>query len=541
MNNRLKSPAVWLPLAMAASLVGGMWIGSSFFGRSDSDEGLGKLGKVIELIKNNYVDEIDTDSLVEMSLADIISGLDPHSVYIPKSDLQSVNEELEGSFSGIGISFNLIGDTINVLEVISGGPSEKVGLQAGDRIVTINDSVVAGKGWSDVKVRSSLRGENGTVVKVGIRRATSPDLIPFEITRGDIPVTSIDASYMIGEDIGYVKVNKFGASTYKEFFTSLVDLKFKGAKSYIIDLRGNTGGFMENAVMMVNEFLPADLPIVSMKGEHTPEQPPLGSDGRGNFQEDRVVVLLDEYSASASEIFAGAIQDNDRGLIIGRRSFGKGLVQNQIPLADSSAVRLTVARYYTPSGRCIQKNYAPGSDYERDILNRFEHGEFFNADSIRQNTSLAFSTLNGRTVYGGGGIMPDIFVPNDTTGITTYYLNVMNRGLLNKFTFEYADHNRERLKGAKTSEELVALLPDDDSLLQEFVEYARRNGVAPRWYYINISHDLLVNSLKAMISRNLLGVPGYFEVWNQSDPTVLRAVSALRGDETAFPIMPARD
>lgn len=536
MDKRLKSPAVWMPLAIAAALVGGMWIGKTFFSYNGSWNSRTKLDAVMTLIERNYVDEIDTDSLIEQSFQDIIAGLDPHSVYIPASDLKSVNEELEGSFSGIGITFNMMGDTINVLEVLSGGPAEKVGLLPGDRIVSINDTVASGRKWTDRKVMSSLRGPKDTVVRLGIKRSTSNDLLPFEVTRGDIPVTSVDASYMIADGTGYVKINKFGSQTYGEFLNSMIDLASDGARRFIIDLRGNGGGFMEPAVLMANEFLEGDLPIVSMKGVHYPDKAPIGSDGSGAFRDAQVVVLLDEVSASASEIFAGAVQDNDRGLIIGRRSFGKGLVQNQLQLPDSSAVRLTVARYYTPSGRCIQKPYTSDADYERDLLTRYEHGEFYNADSIKFNQDLRFSTLHGRPVYGGGGIMPDLFVPNDTLGLTTYYLNVINRGLIQKYTFDYTDRNRERLSKSKDATEMLPMLPDDDSLLQDFVSYAARAGVSPRWYYINLSRDLLVNSLKAMIARNIHGVRGYYEVYNESDPTVLAAIEALNQGKAAFPI-----
>ncbi|MDE6117204.1 MAG: S41 family peptidase [Duncaniella sp.] len=537
MNNRLKNTSVWVPLALAVALVGGMWIGKSFLNNSGKWDSKAKLETIMRIIENNYVDDIDSDSLLEASFPGLLSRLDPHSVYIPARDLRGVNEELEGSFSGIGISFNLLNDTINVLEVISGGPSEKVGLLPGDRIVTINDSIVAGMGWSDVKVRSSLRGEKGTVVKLGIKRPTSKNILEFEVTRGDIPVTSIDAAYLIRPGVGYVKINKFGASTYSEFLNSMVSLIADGAEKFIIDLRGNGGGFMEPAVLMANEFLPGGSPIVSMKGKTTRDTSPTLSDGSGTFRDLELVVLLDEISASASEIFAGAIQDNDRGLVIGRRSFGKGLVQNQMELPDSSAIRLTIARYYTPSGRCIQKTYAPGTDYDRDIINRYEHGEFYNVDSIKLNKDLAFTTLHGRTVYGGGGIMPDLFVPNDTTGVTSYYLNVLNAGLIQKYTFDYTDRNRQRLSSGKTTDELLSMLPDDDTLLQDFVSYSQKAGIAPRWYYINISRDLIVNSLKAMIARNVLGVQGYFEVYNETDPTVMTAVEAFSTGKTAFPIV----
>lgn len=541
MNNRLKKPDVWMPLALALALVGGMWIGKTFFNNYHGWDSRAKLDTILELIDENYVDDIDTDSILEASLSGIMSHLDPHSVYIPASDLQSVNEELEGSFSGIGISFNMLGDTINVLEVISGGPSEKAGILPGDRIVTINDSLVAGQKWSNSKVMSNLRGPKGSIVHLGIKRPTAKKLLPYDVKRDDIPVTSIDASYFIDNGIGYIKINKFGATTYSEFLTSMVTLMADGAEKFIIDLRGNGGGFMDHAVLMANEFLPSGSPIVAIKGKNRSRDNATMSDGSGSFKDKEIVVLIDEISASASEIFAGAMQDNDRGLIVGRRSFGKGLVQNQLELPDSSALRLTIARYYTPSGRCIQKTYAPGVDYERELLNRFEHGELYSADSIKQDKSLEFTTLHGRKVYGGGGITPDIFVPNDSSGITSYYINVINAGLIQKFTFDYTDTNRAALSKSKNGHELLALLPDDDTLLQNFVNYAQRNGVAPRWYYINLSRDLLVNSLKAMIARNIHGVQGYYEVFNDTDTTVISALEALKSGRSAFPITDSRN
>lgn len=527
-----------MPLALAVALVAGMWIGKSFLNTRIGWDSRSKLDTILDLITDNYVDEVDTDSLLEVTFPQLLSHLDPHSVYIPAKDLQSVNEELEGSFSGIGISFNMMGDTINVLEIISGGPAERVGLLPGDRIVTIDDSIVAGQNWSNNKVMKHLRGPKGTVVRLGVKRTTSDKLLPYEVTRNDIPVTSIDAAYFIDDETGLVKINKFGATTFSEFLTQMIMLKSQGAKRFIVDLRGNGGGFMDHAVLMANEFLPAGSPIVSMKGEHTKRGGITVADGSGSLKDAEVVVLLDEISASASEIFAGAIQDNDRGLIVGRRSFGKGLVQNQLALPDSSAIRLTIARYYTPSGRCIQKTYAPGVDYERELLNRYEHGELYSADSIHQDESLAYETLHGRTVYGGGGITPDIFVANDTTGITSWYINVVNAGLIQKYTFDFTDHARERLAKSSDGIDLVEnYLPDDDSLLSDFVTYAyKEGGISPRWYYINLSRDLLVNQLKALIARNIHGVQGYYEVWNLTDPTVEAALNALRDGLAAFPI-----
>lgn len=536
MNNRLKKTSVWMPLVIALSVVVGMWLGNTFFNNSAKWSSRSKLDNILKSVDNFYVDDIDTDSLLEVSFSDLLSHLDPHSVYIPASDLQTVNEELGGSFSGIGISFNLLNDTINVLEVISGGPSEKAGLLAGDRIVAINDTVVAGQNWSDVKVMSSLRGLKGSSVKLTVKRHTSKKMLDFDVVRGDIPLNSVDAAYMIRPTIGFIKITKFSATTYSEFLTSMINLVSKGATQFIIDLRGNGGGFMDPAVLIANEFLPAGSPIVSMRGKSTPDTTPTLSDGSGSFNSNELIILIDETSASASEILSGAIQDNDRGLVIGRRSFGKGLVQNQMMLPDSSAIRLTIARYYTPSGRCIQKDYSHGKDYNRDIVNRYEHGEFYNADSIKLDKSIAYETLNGRTVYGGGGIMPDIFVPNDTTGITSYYINIINAGLIQKYTFDYADRNRQQLEGAESAAEILKKLPSDAMLLQDFVSYAKKAGVAPRPYYINISRNLIVSQLKAMIARNVLNVQGYYEVANETDPTVLSAIEALTNGSASFPI-----
>lgn len=538
MNNRLKNPAVWIPLTVALAFVGGMLASRGLLIQDRSGAGNNKLNTLLNIIGHEYVDAVDTDSLMETMYPQLLSGLDPHSVYIKAEDLEAVNSELEGSFSGIGITFNMLNDSINVLEVLSGGPSEKVGLLAGDRIVTINDSVVAGKHWSNEKVMSWLRGEAGTKVKLGIRRSTSADILPFEVTRGPIPVTSIDASYLIDDATGYIRVNKFGRTTYDEFYTEMVKLRQAGAKKYVVDLRGNGGGFMEMAVLMANEFLPAGQLIVATHGRDESAESTAVSDGGGTFQDAELTVLLDEFSASASEIFAGAIQDHDRGLVVGRRSFGKGLVQRQMELPDGSAVRLTIARYYTPSGRCIQKTYAHGDndDYAREILDRYNSGEIFNGDSIKHDEHLIFKTDAGRVVYGGGGIMPDIFVPNDTAEMTSYYLNVLNKGLLQKFSFDFTDRHRAELKKAGSVDAMLKVLPSDDDLLVEFADYAKANGVAPRWYYINISRKLIVRDLKALIARDVFGTSAFYKVNNLTDPTVIRAVQEMRRGATRFPV-----
>ncbi len=495
-----------------------------------------KLQTVLNLIRNDYVDEVDLDSLLENTLPSLLTNLDPHSAYIPAADLQAVNDDLDGSFSGVGIQFMINNDTIVVLEVISGGPSEKVGILPGDRIIKVDDEQVAGTGITNEQVLKKLRGEKDSRVKLAIKRLNSKKPLSFEVTRGDIPVNSVDAAYLLNDSTGYVRVNKFGRSTYDEFWQALNTLARDGAANYVIDLRGNTGGFMEVAFLMVNEFLEKGQPIVSTRGRDYYATTAVGADGNGSFTDAQIVVLLDEFSASSSEIFAGAIQDNDRGLVIGRRSFGKGLIQRQSVLPDSSAIRLTIGRYYTPSGRSIQKDYSNHSLYEHDLIDRYNRGEMFSQDSIRQNTDQVFTTLHGRTVFGGGGIMPDIFVPNDTSGITSYYINVANAGLFHKFAFDYVDTYREKLEQASDADSLLALLPSDDALLRQFANFAARNGIPARWYYINISHDLIVNQLKALIARDALGSGAFFEIANRTDTNVIRAVEELGKGTAAFPV-----
>ncbi len=538
----LKKPITWLPLIIAVSVIAGIWIGV-IFNSHNSSTAEQKINDVLSLIKNDYVDEVNIDSLIENTMPDLLSNLDPHSTYIPAADLTAVNEDLDGSFSGIGITFTMLTDTVTVNEVIPGGPSEKVGLLPGDRIILINDSSVAGRNIPNTDIVKMLRGEKGTIVKLGIKRKNTKKTLTFDVTRGDIPVNSVDAAYMITPETGYIKVNKFGRTTSDEFLTGLLNLHNDGAKSFIVDLRGNGGGFMEMAIYMANEFLPGKSPIVFTRGRDKMDESHVYSDGTGAFQNAELVVLLDEYSASASEIFAGAMQDNDRALIVGRRSFGKGLVQRQMTLADSSAVRLTVARYYTPSGRCIQKDYKPGnrSDYDLEIANRYEHGEFYNSDSIKFNPEMQFNTLSGRIVYGGGGIMPDVFVPNDTTGISSYYINVMNAGLIQKFAFEYSDKNRDHLSSAKNLDTFLKKLPDDDELLQLFVSYAANNGVPARWYYINISRNLIVNYLKALIASDILGRENYYKVINQQDVTVKQALKEIESGNASITLNKQQD
>ncbi len=528
---------VALPLLVTLGLVGGVFIGRYITKRTLSNQEE-KLRTVLRLIDSEYVDRIDVDSLIETTLPDLLSSLDPHSAYIPASDLGAVNDDLQGSFSGVGVSFQILNDTVNVIEVIAGGPAEKVGILPGDRIIKADTVELAGKNISNEDVFKTLRGQKGSTVELLIKRYNSAKPLSFDVIRGDIPVNSVDCSYMVNDSIGYLRVTKFARNTYSEFLTALSDLKASGAKKYVIDLRGNSGGFMDQAIYMANEFLPAGRMIVYTKGRRPENETMAISNGDGHFKDSEITVLTNEYSASASEIFAGAIQDNDRGLVIGRRSFGKGLVQNQTELPDSSAIRLTVARYYTPSGRSIQKEYKRGKDgkYELDIVDRFTHGEFYNADSIKFDQSKIFSTSNGRTVYGGGGIMPDIFVPEDTTGYTSYYINVANNGLIQKFAYSVADKYRGMLDGVKSIDRLMKVLPRDNTLLENFVSFAVKNGVPARWYYINQSRELLLSQIKAMIARDVLGYPAFIELLNESDSAVKEAVKALENGKSPIDI-----
>ena len=533
MNNK-KARYVWIPMFIAIAIVGGILIGRFFsteapFGNSPRYD---KIESLLQCIEQQYVDTVNRNDLIENVVPKILGELDPHSAYIPAKDLESVNEELEGSFSGIGIQFSLLNDTINVVSVIPGGPSEKVGILAGDRIIAVNDSAFVGEDISNESVMKALKGPKGTVVKLEILRKTSKKPLTYEVTRGDIPVNSIDAAFMLDNESGYIKVSKFGRTTYDEFINALSKLNNQKAKNFIIDLRGNSGGLMDIPINMANELLPANRLIVYAEGKAF-EREDAVSNGTGTFQEAPLIVLTDEWSASSSEIFAGAIQDNDRGLIVGRRTFGKGLVQQQIPFRDGSAIRLTVARYYTPSGRCIQKEYELGKadDYSMDIINRYKHGEFFNADSIKQNKDLVYYTVNGREVYGGGGIMPDIFVPRDTTGYTSYFNNVANEGLLYQYAFDYTDRYRDKLSQAKNLDELMPMI-EGNTLLNNFVQYAAQKGIRPRPVYINISRKLIIGTLQAYIARNILGEEAFYKLLLRDDETLKKAQEILARQDT---------
>lgn len=522
-----------IPVVLVAGIICGIFIGGRVFSGKLSPEEE-KIRMVMNLIKEQYVDEVNTDSLLDMAIPEMLASLDPHSVYIPASELQVTNDDLESSFGGVGVMFQVLNDTVNVIEVVAGGPAEAVGILPGDMILEADGKKLSGVNATSDDVFSTLRGKEGTKVKVKVKRHSSNKPLDFEITRGEIPSNSVDAVYMISDDTGYVKVSKFARNTYNEFFNALSNLQFKGASKFVVDLRGNSGGFMDQAIYMANEFLPEGRTIVYTKGRTKENETFAASDGTGRFQDAQIIVLVNEYSASASEIFAGAIQDNDRGLVIGRRTFGKGLVQNQIALPDSSAIRLTVARYYTPSGRSIQKEYSRGKDgkYELDIIDRYNHGEFYSQDSIRLDKSKKFTTVNGRTVFGGGGIMPDIFVPEDTTEYTGYYIEASNRGLIQKFAREMADKYRPMLNGSKNIEDLNRILPREQSLLTAFVNYAVANGLPARWFYINKSKSLLTNQIRACIARDLIGYDSFIRILNEKDQTVKKALEGMRSGKS---------
>ena len=538
-----KNSSRFTPVIIAISVVIGILIGT-FYAKHFAGNRLGiingssnKLNALLRIVDDQYVDTVNMTDLVEKAMPQILAELDPHSTYIPAQNLEEVNSELEGSFSGIGIQFTIQNDTIHVNAVIQGGPSEKVGLMAGDRIVTVDDSLFVGKKVTNERAMRTLKGPKGSQVKLGVKRMGEKDLLSFTIARGDIPQNTVDAAYMLNDEIGYVKVSKFGRTSHVELLNALAQLNHKKCKGLIIDLRGNTGGYMEAAIRMVNEFLPEGKLIVYTQGRKYPRAEEFAN-GTGSCQKMPLVVLIDEGSASASEIFAGAIQDNDRGTIVGRRSFGKGLVQQPIEFSDGSAIRLTIARYYTPSGRCIQKPYEKGkeSEYELDLLTRYEHGEFFSADSIKQDETEVYHTRLGRPVYGGGGIMPDIFVPQDTTGMTSYFRMAANRGLIIRYTFDYTDQNRSTLQKYDTPEKMEAYLKGQN-LLNKFAAWAEKKGLKRRNNLMMKSRRLFEMSLYGNIIYNMLGMEAYVEYLNESDKTVLKAVEILEKGES-FPQAP---
>ena len=496
-----------------------------------------KVDRLLYLMQHAYVDSLDIDSMTDEVMSELVQKLDPHSAYIPKKDLELVNSELAGSFSGIGVQFTIQQDTVRIVAVIAGGPSEGVGVLAGDKLITVDDSSFVGKKINNEKVMRTLRGEKGTQVKLGIQRAGTPELLYYTVTRGDIPVNSVDAKFIIesqGLKLGFIRVNKFGETTYREFISALAELTSKGATRFIIDLRENSGGYMDQAIRMANEFLDRGDLIVYSEGRAYPRYEATANGG-GRFKETPIVVLIDNFSASASEIFAGAMQDNDRATIIGRRSFGKGLVQQQMPFEDGSAVRLTVARYYTPSGRCIQKPYTLGDqeDYEKDLMERWEHGEFYSADSIHFADTTAYYTKSGRKMYGGGGIMPDVFVGRDTSLNTPWYNRCVNMAYTYQFAYKYTDAHRKQLNQYKDWQSLEKYLLSQN-ILREFVAFAKEKGIEPNEAEIQKSRPLMTRLLNAYIVRNILGDDGFFPLFERDDEITKTAVEQLtQSDRTS--------
>lgn len=530
---------VILPTIIACSIALGILLGGKVFrndrtrnmqGQSLMSRNNNKIDMLLSLINNTYVDSVSTDSLIENAIPLIVDELDPHSSYLTKAEVLEANEIYDAQFDGIGVTFNMLTDTVIVLNVISGGPSADAGIQSGDRIITVNDSIIAGVKMPQNNVVKRLRGPRGSQVKLGIQRYGHKDLIPITVTRGAIPIKSIVAAYMIRPEIGYIRFEQFLGTSYQELISAISGLKDQGMKKLILDIRGNGGGLLDQAIIIANEFLPKDKMIVYTQNREGQKDIKY-SDGQGSFTEEELVVLIDENSASASEILAGSLQDNDRGTIIGRRSFGKGLVQGQFPFPDGSALRLTIARYYTPVGRSIQKPYDKGREtYYNEVYDRYQHNEMFSADSIHFNDSLKFTTPGGKIVYGGGGIMPDIFVPIDTSDITTYFRAVTDwdKNILYRFTLEFSDRNRSRLNEINSLEELDRFFAEQPNLLNDFIAFAARSGVAPNAADIAKSRALILSQLKAYIGRNsALEDNAFYHNIQQIDPVIDKALEAL--------------
>lgn len=522
-----------MPLVMALCVVVGIMIGTFYANHFSGNRlniinsGSSRLSNLLHIIDDQYVDSVNIDSLVEKAIPQILAELDPHSVYISAKDVQLATDDLKGSFSGVGIEFIIRDDTIRVQNVIKDGPANRAGLLAGDKIVSINGKPFVGKIVTNEEAMHRLKGPKDSKVLIGVKRFGEKGVKVFTVTRGDISVKSISACYMINDTTGYIRVKSFGERTYAEMLSALQTLNIEGADHLIIDLRDNGGGILEAAVQMANEFLPKNRLIVYTQGRKSPRAE-YRSNGKGSYQHIPMVVLINEGTASAAEIFAGAMQDNDRATIVGRRSFGKGLVQQQIQFPDGSMIRLTVARYYTPSGRCIQKPFKPGdnADYENDLLSRYRHGEFFSQDSIK-HVGPAYHTHNGRTVYGGGGITPDIFVPEDTTHVTSYYKEAAMSGLILQYAFNYTDEHRPILSKFTEMMPLANYL-DRQNLVNDFANYAARYGLRRRNLMIMRSHSLLQNYIDSRIIYNILDEQAWIEYLNLSDETVKAALDVFK-------------
>ena len=532
----------FMPLLMALCVVVGILIGTFYANHFSGNRlniinsGSNRLSNLLHIVDDQYVDKVNIDSLVDMAIPQILADLDPHSVYIPAKDAQAVADDLKGSFSGVGIEFTIRKDTIRVQNVVKNGPAQRAGILAGDKIVSVDGKPFVGKVVTQDEAMRRLKGPKDTKVKIGVERYGQKAVKYFTVTRGEIPQRSITATYMLDKNTGYIKIKNFGETTYPELLIALAQLSQEGFNNLVIDLRDNGGGYMNSAVQMANEFLPKNKLIVYMQGRKSPRQD-FRSDGHGSYQKIPLVVLINEASASASEIFAGAMQDNDRATIIGRRSFGKGLVQQQLGFPDGSMIRLTIARYYTPSGRCIQKPFKPGDnqDYDNDLLTRYQHGEFFSQDSIK-HTGPAYHTSIGRTIYGGGGITPDIFVAEDTLGITSYYKQAAMSGLILQYAFNYTDNNRKKLNTFGSMTEMSKYLVGQNTV-EQFAAFADKNGLKRRNLMIRKSHKLLERFINSRIIYNILDEQAWTEYINQDDPTIATALRVFERKE-AFPKKP---
>ena len=537
MNNNINRNNRWMPLIIAVSIVGGIIIGTFFANRYAGNRlniintSSNKLNDLLHIIDDQYVDTVDIANIVEQSMPKILEELDPHSTYISAKDAESANEDLKGSFCGVGIQFVIREDTVRVTNIIHGGPSEKVGILPGDKVISVDGKPYVGSIVTNQETLHRLKGDKGTKVKIGVMRHGQKNPMSFTVIRGDIPLKSIDATYMINDKLGYVKIKNFGETTYAELLTSLAELETAGFKGLVVDLRGNGGGYLSAAIQMVNEFLPGDRLIVYTQGRRARREE-YKSDGRGSYQKIPLIVLIDETTASAAEIFSGAIQDNDRGIIVGRRSFGKGLVQQPIEFSDGSLIHLTIARYYTPSGRCIQKPYVKGQpkEYEMDLVARYERGEFFSQDSIHQ-TGEKYHTSIGRTVYGGGGIMPDYFVAEDTTALTPYYTECVTKGTIAQFCYEYTDNNRPELSKMNNAAEMEKYLRKM-SVMDQFIRYADSKGIVRRNIMILKSKNLFEKAVYGSIIYNMLEMNDYIQFMNYKDPTINKAVELFEAKLT---------
>jgi carboxyl-terminal processing protease len=534
--NQPKKSNVFLPILFSIVLVVGIWVGYFLSNRISNQSNFkysgksgvnDKISSLLNFIEFQYVDTINKKDLVEKTVTSMLQSLDPHSSYIPASEFEAVNEPLEGNFDGIGVEFNIIRDTIRVVNPIEGGPSEKIGIKAGDKLIKVENENVAGVKITNKQVFEKLRGKSGSVVKVSLMRSGFSKPLDFKITRDAIPLYSLDASYMINSKIGYIKISKFAATTYQEYLKAFNELSKQGMKKLVLDLRGNPGGYLNAAVDISDEFLTNGLQIVYTQGKASPKKMYKATE-HGSFENGELVVIIDEGSASASEIVAGAIQDNDRGLIIGRRSFGKGLVQDQMQLPDGSAIRLTIARYYTPTGRCIQKPYSEDKDqYYNEEYDRYSNGELLNADSMKINKDDVFKTPEGKIVYGGGGIVPDVFVPIDTTRTNSFLNKVFYAGAINTFAFEYVDKNRAKLLEYQSAKKFITSFVVGNDLIEEFYDYCKRQGIVMQSTTRNKTTELLKPYLKAFIGRDAFEKNAYYPILNEKDKCILKATEVL--------------